>query len=299
MKKFFAKLSGSKDDQKQKDSASKSKDSVSSKSSSSASVSSVPAQSPVGDQFDDRYILGRQLGTGSFAVVKECERRSDQAKFAVKIVDKLHIRGMAHRQNSLSTEKNLRMEIEVLQGLDHKHIACLRDVYETASHIYLVTDLAEGGELFEQIFAQGSFTEKDAAQVVQQLLLAISYLHDKDIVHRDLKPENLLFRDKLVDPEHLSDIIVADFGLSKPAAQDFLTTACGTPQYVAPEILNQTGHGKPVDIWSIGVITYVLLCGYTPFWGGEDATSNVALFQAIKACDYDFDEEYWCEISED
>ncbi|KAJ3050406.1 hypothetical protein HK097_008623 [Rhizophlyctis rosea] len=152
--------------------------------------------------------------------------------------------------------------------------------------MYLVTDLATGGELFDQIFAKGSYTEKDAATLVTQLLSALAYLHDLDIVHRDLKPENLLFKDRT----ETSDILITDFGLSKVAVENFLQTA-------SPEILQQTGHGKPVDMWAIGVITYVLLCGYTPFWGGEQ-NSNVVLFKAIMECNYVFDEEYWSHVSE-
>jgi calcium/calmodulin-dependent protein kinase I len=154
--------------------------------------------------------------------------------------------------------------------------------------------LATGGELFDRILSKGIYTEEDAAKVVKELLLALDYLHNEvDIVHRDLKPENLLYR----DPSDSSDILLTDFGLSRVMNEaGFLKKACGTPNYVAPEILRELGHGKPVDMWSTGVITYVLLCGYTPFWGGED-NSTLVLYQAIMAADYQFEEEYWRLVS--
>ncbi|KAJ3044362.1 hypothetical protein HDV00_002254 [Rhizophlyctis rosea] len=233
--------------------------------------------------FEENYFLGKQLGVGSFATVKECTRKEDSKKFAVKIIDKLQIRGK---------DDMIRSEISILKKIQHPNIIALKDLYETTTHLYLVTDLATGGELFDQIFAKGSYTEKDAGILVRQLLDALAYLHGLDIVHRDLKPENLLFK----DTTETSDILITDFGLSKIAVENFLQTACGTPHYVAPEILQQTGHGKPVDMWAMGVITYVLLCGYTPFWGGEQ-NSNVILFRAIMECNYQFDEEYWAEVS--
>ncbi|KAJ3300449.1 hypothetical protein HK104_000507 [Borealophlyctis nickersoniae] len=298
MKKFMAKFSKDSKDSKDKENKKSNGTSPQSQlvtahtpSPTSKSAGSLPRTPPAAGSgqfksgFDELYFVGRQLGTGSFATVKECTRKSDSRKFAVKIVDKYHVKGK---------EDMLRSEIAVLKKVHHPNIVTLHDLYETDSHIYLVTDLATGGELFDQIFAKGSYTEKDASALVKQLLNALAYLHNLDIVHRDLKPENLLFK----DTTETSDIMVTDFGLSKIAAgADFLRTACGTPHYVAPEILKQTGHGKPVDMWAMGVITYVLLCGYTPFWGGEDS-SNAALYQAIVDCNYEFDEEYWGQISQ-
>jgi serine/threonine protein kinase len=142
--------------------------------------------------------------------------------------------------------------------------------------------------------ARGFYTEKDAAALIKQLLSALQYLHDEvNIVHRDLKPENLLFR----DPSEDADLIITDFGLSRMVSQnDFLSTTCGTPHYVAPEILKEAGHGKPVDMWATGVITFVVLCGYTPFWGGEQNSTPI-LYQAIVKGKYEFDEDYWGMIS--
>ncbi|KAG0280684.1 hypothetical protein BGZ96_001465 [Linnemannia gamsii] len=147
-------------------------------------------------------------------------------------------------------------------------------MFETEDAVFLITDLAEGGELFEQLLQKGCYTEGDAARLVREILLGVEYLHSMEIVHRDLKPENLLFLDKSENAQ----LLITDFGLSKilTSGEDVLMTACGTPGYVAPEVLEQIGHGKPVDMWSLGVIAYTLLCGYTPFWGDDQDLSAPA-----------------------
>ena len=161
------------------------------------------------------------------------------------------------------------------------------------NNLYLVTDLALGGELFDRICRKGSYYESDAADLIRATLSAVAYLHDHGIVHRDLKPENLLFR----TPEDNADLLIADFGLSRIMDDEqfhVLTTTCGTPGYMAPEIFKKTGHGKPVDIWALGVITYFLLCGYTPF----DRDSDFEEMQAILNADYSFQPvEYWRSVS--
>jgi serine/threonine protein kinase len=160
--------------------------------------------------------------------------------------------------------------------------------------VYLVTDLALGGELFDRICRKGSYYESDAADLIRATLSAVAYLHDHGIVHRDLKPENLLFR----TPEDNADLLIADFGLSRIMDEEqfhVLTTTCGTPGYMAPEIFKKSGHGKPVDVWAIGVISYFLLCGYTPF----DRDSNLEEMQAILVADYSFTPlEYWRGVSQ-
>ena len=124
-----------------------------------------------------------------------------------------------------------------------------------------------GGELFDRIVEKGSYTEKDAADLIKQVLSAVAYMHDSGVVHRDLKPENLLYH----SPEEESKIMISDFGLSKMEDSGIMATACGTPGYVAPEVLAQKPYGKEVDVWSIGVISYILLCGYPPFYDENDA----------------------------
>lgn len=178
--------------------------------------------------------------------------------------------------------------------MGHQNILTLVDYFETLNNLYLVTDLALGGELFDRICRKGSYYESDAADLIRATLSAVAYLHDHGIVHRDLKPENLLFR----TPEDNADLLIADFGLSRIMDEEqfhVLTTTCGTPGYMAPEIFKKTGHGKPVDIWAIGVITYFLLCGYTPF----DRDSNLEEMQAILVADYSFTPaEYWSGVSQ-
>lgn len=178
--------------------------------------------------------------------------------------------------------------------MGHQNILTLVDYFETMNNLYLVTDLALGGELFDRICRKGSYYESDAAELIRATLSAVAYLHDHGIVHRDLKPENLLFR----TPEDNADLLIADFGLSRIMDEEqfhVLTTTCGTPGYMAPEIFKKVGHGKPVDVWALGVITYFLLSGYTPF----DRRSDFEEMQAILNAEYRFEPaEYWRGVSE-
>ncbi|KAI8851492.1 kinase-like domain-containing protein [Chytridium lagenaria] len=248
----------------------------------STPASSTSATSAFKKNFLDVYNIGRVLGKGSFATVKEVERKADGKKFAVKIIERASMKGK---------ENAIKGEIAVLRNMHHPNIIGLQDLYETDKQLFIVTDLATGGELFDKIVEKGSYTEKDAATIVKQILEGIAYIHDMDIVHRDLKPENLL----LLNEKEDSPVKITDFGLSKVAiSDDFLQTACGTPGYVAPEVLRKTGHGKPVDIWALGVITYVLLCGYTPFWGD----TQTELLQSILEGAYEFEDDPWSNISQ-
>ncbi|KAF9189761.1 hypothetical protein BGZ51_009303 [Haplosporangium sp. Z 767] len=228
-------------------------------------------------------ITDNVLGVGTFATVKEIKLKETGKSYALKIILKKTLQG---KGSMLDTE------ISVLSKVRHPNCVSLLELFETEDAVYLVTDLAEGGELFEQLLQKGSYTEGDAARLVYEILLGVEYLHEMDIVHRDLKPENLLFRDRSENAR----LMITDFGLSKvlTSGNDVLMTACGTPGYVAPEVLEQIGHGKPVDMWSVGVIAYTLLCGYTPFWG-EDQPS---LFESIISGEYEYEEEYWKDISQ-
>ncbi|KAF9109596.1 hypothetical protein BGX27_007415 [Mortierella sp. AM989] len=222
------------------------------------------------------------LGVGTFATVKEIVLKSTGKSYALKIILKKTLQGKGQMLNT---------EISILSKVRHPNCVSLLELFETEDAVYLVTDLAEGGELFDQLLKKGFYTEGDAARLVHQILSGVEYLHEMDIVHRDLKPENLLFEDKSED----SRLMITDFGLSKvlTSGNDVLMTACGTPGYVAPEVLEQIGHGKPVDMWSVGVIAYTLLCGYTPFWGEDQAS----LFDSIISGEYEYEEEYWKDIS--
>ncbi|KDN52698.1 Pkinase-domain-containing protein [Tilletiaria anomala UBC 951] len=232
------------------------------------------------------YKTGRTLGQGTYAVVKEAQRISDGAYFACKVISKRLMEGREHMvRNEIMALK------KVSQG--HKHIVTLVDYFETMNNLYLVTDLCTGGELFDRICERGNYYERDAAHLVKTIVESVKYLHDQGVVHRDLKPENLLFKDKSED----SELLIADFGLSKVVDDDKMTvlsTTCGTPGYMAPEIFKKSGHSKPVDLWAIGVITYFLLCGYTPF----DRDSTMEEMQAIINADYSFTPVmYWEGVS--
>ncbi|KAL4871010.1 hypothetical protein BDV12DRAFT_165102 [Aspergillus spectabilis] len=235
-----------------------------------------------------RYKTGKTLGAGSYSVVKECVHIDTGQYYAAKVINKRLMAGREHM---------VRNEIAILKrvSMGHQNILTLVDYFETMNNLYLVTDLALGGELFDRICRKGSYYESDAAELVRAILSAVAYLHDHGIVHRDLKPENLLFR----TPEDNADLLIADFGLSRIMDEEqfhVLTTTCGTPGYMAPEIFKKSGHGKPVDIWAIGVITYFMLCGYTPF----EQDSNLEEMQAIINCDYSFTPiEHWRGISGD
>lgn len=194
-------------------------------------------------------------------------------------------------------EHMVRNEVIVLKRISqgHKNILTLVDYFETSNNLYLITDVARGDELFDRIYNKGSFYESDAVKIIRSIVSGVAYLHSHGIVHRDLKPENLLFRTMDED----SDLLIADFGLSRIIDEEqfrMLTTTCGTPAYMAPEIFKKSGHGKQVDVWAIGVITYFLLCGYTPF----DRDTSAEEMQAILSCDYSFEpEEYWTEVSDE
>ncbi|KAK7755435.1 Calcium/calmodulin-dependent protein kinase type I [Diatrype stigma] len=234
-----------------------------------------------------RYKVGKTLGAGSYSVVKECVHIDTGRYYAAKVINKRLMAGREHM---------VRNEIAVLKkvSMGHQNILTLADYFETMNNLYLVTDLALGGELFDRICRKGSYYESDAADLIRATLSAVAYLHDHGIVHRDLKPENLLFR----TPEDNADLLIADFGLSRIMDEEqfhVLTTTCGTPGYMAPEIFKKTGHGKPVDIWAMGVITYFLLCGYTPF----DRDTDFEEMQAILNADYSFQPaDYWRGVSD-
>lgn len=219
--------------------------------------------------------------------MKEAVHIETGKHYATKVISKKLMKGREHMvKNEIAVLKR------VSQG--HKNILTLVDYFETPNNLYLVTDLARGNELFDRIYNKGSFYESDAANIIRSIVSGVAYLHSHGIVHRDLKPENLLFH----TPEEDSDLLIADFGLSRIIDEEkfrMLTTTCGTPAYMAPEIFQKSGHGKPVDVWAIGVICYFLLCGYTPF----DRDSSAEEMQAILACDYAFEpEEYWQDVSD-
>eukprot|EP00494_Astrolonche_serrata_P033785 UN34054 len=183
------------------------------------------------------------------------------------------------------------MRVIILRDISHRHVVKLWEDFETDDKIYMVQDLLEGGELFDKIIEQTFFSESEAAKVIVQICDALVYLHERNIVHRDLKPENLLLTDKSDN----YDVKIIDFGLAKRSAEK-MSMPCGTPGYVAPEILKRKPYHKEVDIWSLGVIMYILLCGFPPFH--EDGGNLKKLYKQIRAGKYSFPAKFWSNISD-
>ncbi|CAB1451886.1 unnamed protein product [Pleuronectes platessa] len=201
------------------------------------------------DDIKKRFDFKQLLGTGAFSEVVLAQEKLTGRMFAVKCIPKKALKGK---------ESSIENEIAVLRKIKHENIVALEDIYESPDHLYLIMQLVSGGELFDRIVEKGFYTEKDASTLIRQVLDAVNYLHKMGVVHRDLKPENLLY----FNPQDESKIMISDFGLSKmEGSGDVMSTACGTPGYVAPEVLAQKPYSKAVDCWSIGVIAYIL-CSY-------------------------------------
>lgn len=227
------------------------------------------------------YAIGEQLGEGNFAVVKRATAKKGNGQVAIKIIDKSKVESM----------EEIQREIEIMQMVKHKNVIQLVEIFDEPKKMFLVMELVTGGELFDRIVSKGSYTEKDAAETIRSICEALGYLHKLKIVHRDLKPENILYASEAEDAE----IKIADFGLARVvSSKDIMRTACGTPGYVAPEILRNQGYSSgAVDMWSVGVILYILLCGFPPFYEDE----LPALFEQILQARYDFPSPWWDTIS--
>eukprot|EP00227_Mantoniella_beaufortii_P020022 CAMPEP_0197599988 /NCGR_PEP_ID=MMETSP1326-20131121/32457_1 /TAXON_ID=1155430 /ORGANISM="Genus nov. species nov., Strain RCC2288" /LENGTH=332 /DNA_ID=CAMNT_0043167031 /DNA_START=173 /DNA_END=1171 /DNA_ORIENTATION=+ len=238
------------------------------------------------DEFFQRFELVEQIGVGGFATVHKGIDRHTQQLVAVKEVDKTQY---------FPTDSSLEREVYVLSEVKHENIIGLICTYITPEKVLIVTELASGGELLERVTENGSFSESDARAIVRQILNGVEYLHCKNIVHRDLKLENILLSDRT--PSAI--VKIADFGLARfYAGNSELRTICGSPLYVAPEILDIRSSSETytpaVDMWSIGVILYILLSGNFPF-GNDD---EQVLFQKILSGDYSMNDSIWNYISD-
>lgn len=234
------------------------------------------------------YLFQRTLGAGAFGVVKRAKEIHSQEDVAVKIL----LKRALEKSGGLEPIYD---ELSIMQKLDHPNIVKFKGWFETESKIYIVTQLASGGELFDRIMQDGKFTEEDAVSLIVQILKAVEYLHSQNIIHRDLKPENLLYLDKSKE----SRIVIADFGIARQLEDDeeVVYKPAGSLGYVAPEVFTSDGHGKPSDIWSIGVITYTLLCGYSPFKAESVDGFLDECIQDIQPVK--FQKPYWDEISQE
>ncbi|XP_062381840.1 calcium/calmodulin-dependent protein kinase (CaM kinase) II gamma 1 isoform X2 [Sardina pilchardus] len=234
-------------------------------------------------RFTDEYQLYEELGKGAFSVVRRCVKKSSGQEYAAKIINTKKLSARDHQK--------LEREARICRLLNHANIVRLHDSIAEEGFHYLIFDLVTGGELFEDIVAREYYSEADASQCISQILESVNHIHQHDIVHRDLKPENLLLASKMKG----AAVKLADFGLAIEVQGDQQAWFgfAGTPGYLSPEVLRKDPYGKPVDIWACGVILYILLVGYPPFWD-EDQHK---LYQQIKAGAYDFPSPEWDTVT--
>ncbi|XP_031662956.1 calcium/calmodulin-dependent protein kinase (CaM kinase) II beta 1 isoform X3 [Oncorhynchus kisutch] len=234
-------------------------------------------------RFTDEFQLYEELGKGAFSVVRRCVKLCTGQEYAAKIINTKKLSARDHQK--------LEREARICRLLKHSNIVRLHDSISEEGFHYLLFDLVTGGELFEDIVAREYYSEADASHCITQILDSVHHIHQHDIVHRDLKPENLLLASKCKN----AAVKLADFGLAIEVQGDQQAWFgfAGTPGYLSPEVLRKEAYGKPVDIWACGVILYILLVGYPPFWD-EDQHK---LYQQIKAGAYDFPSPEWDTVT--
>ncbi|KAI3471372.1 hypothetical protein Pfo_029676 [Paulownia fortunei] len=239
---------------------------------------------PTGHNIEEFYELGRELGRGEFGVTYLCTDKSTGEVFACKSISKKKLRTRVDIED-------VRREVEIMKHLPkHPNIVSLKDTYEDDHAVHLVMELCEGGELFDRIVARGHYTERAAAAVTRTIVEVIQSCHEHGVMHRDLKPENFLFANK----KETAPLKAIDFGLSvffKPGER--FNEIVGSPYYMAPEVLKRN-YGPEVDVWSAGVILYILLCGVPPFW----AETEQGVAQAIIRSIVDFKRDPWPKVSD-
>jgi len=240
--------------------------------------------------FEQTYSLGKELGRGTFGTCHECTRKDNPSeKFAVKIILKSSLQG----ENDV---EDVKREVRIMEKLRGKsHVVTLDGAFEDKKSVLLVLELCAGGELFDRIISKKHYSEKDAATLVRQMLEVVGACHMNGIIHRDLKPENFLF----LGPEDNSELKVTDFGLSTffRTGQRF-TEVVGSAYYIAPEVL-QRGYGPACDVWSIGVIMYITLCGRPPFFGRTESAVFGNIMKAQSRLEENFKREPWPNISKE
>lgn len=247
--------------------------------------SMVPKTTKITDEYD---ISNHILGLGINGKVVQCTRKSDGTKYALKVL---------HDNNKARREVELHWRVS-----DCRHIVNIVDVFENTyggtKCLLVVMECMTGGELFTRIQERqdGPFTEREAAQVMHEICIALKFLHDRNIAHRDLKPENLLYS----SPDCDAIIKLTDFGFAKETyVKDTLQTPCYTPYYAAPEVLGPEKYDKSCDIWSLGVIMYILLCGFPPFYSNHGLAISPGMKNRIRTGQYDFPSPEWSNVSND
>uniref|UniRef100_A0A8C1U0K6 Si:dkey-240h12.4 n=1 Tax=Cyprinus carpio TaxID=7962 RepID=A0A8C1U0K6_CYPCA len=239
------------------------------------------------DNVEDLYEIGSVLGSGHFGQVCEVRERATGVLWAGKF---LKLKKSAGSRLGLE-RKNVEKEVEVLQGLQHQNIMALKDVFESRAEVVLIVELIKGGELFDFIAEKENLTETEAIEFMKQILKGVSYMHQKNVAHFDLKPENIMLSDKHAPNP---DIKIIDFGMAYRFIQgEEYKSSGGTPQYIAPEIINYEPLGTAADMWSIGVITYILLSGLSPFQGETDEET----LRNIVAMKYEFEPHHFSQTS--
>uniref|UniRef100_A0A8D2PJJ8 calcium/calmodulin-dependent protein kinase n=1 Tax=Zosterops lateralis melanops TaxID=1220523 RepID=A0A8D2PJJ8_ZOSLA len=235
------------------------------------------------NRFTEEYQLFEELGKGAFSIVRRCVKVLAGQEYAAKIINTKKLSARDHQK--------LEREARICRLLKHPNIVRLHDSISEEGHHYLIFDLVTGGELFEDIVAREYYSEADASHCIQQILEAVLHCHQMGVVHRDLKPENLLLASKLKG----AAVKLADFGLAIEVEGDQQAWFgfAGTPGYLSPEVLRKDPYGKAVDLWACGVILYILLVGYPPFWDEDQHR----LYQQIKAGAYDFPSPEWDTVT--
>lgn len=252
----------------------------------------APPRQNAGKAVRDDYKLGKTVGSGAFSVVKLAEEKETGKQWACKIMTLP--KANATPKDDENSREEIFYEIDILCRVDHESVMQLKEYYEEEDKVYIITELLTGGELLDAVIERGSYTEEDARQVFLRLIKGIQYLHSKNIVHRDLKLENLLLANK----EDMTTIKIADFGLAKRSMNGYMETVCGTPQYVAPEVIKPVPgvtYGPECDLWSTGVVLFTILAGYPPFYN----ENTPALFRQIRKGAFSFDDPVWEDISDD
>ncbi|XP_062453732.1 death-associated protein kinase 2-like isoform X3 [Rhea pennata] len=237
---------------------------------------------------EDLYELLEKLGSGHFGVVKRCQERSTGTFYAAKFLKTRKCRGSRLGLDRAQVER----EVSILRQLDHPNIMQLHDLFASKAEVVLILELIRGGELFDFIAEKEVLSEEAAVEFLVQILRGVEYMHARRIAHFDLKPENIMLREKDVPKPQIK---IIDFGLARKL-EDGATfkSLCGTPQYIAPEVINYEPLSSAADMWSIGVITYVLLSGLSPFQGETDAET----LANVVAGAYDFEERYFGDASD-